>query len=63
MDTRRDCGNGVKKLIKKYREEFHRAENTRHYSEENYREAEKKYIRFCLTGDPLYNDGNGRPSA
>jgi hypothetical protein len=27
-------------------------ENTEHYDQENYRRAERKYVKFCLMGDP-----------
>jgi hypothetical protein len=44
---------GLKRLIRKCRNEFRCPENTHHYSEKDFHEAERKYIRFCLTGDPV----------
>jgi hypothetical protein len=40
---------GIQLLIKKRREEFCE-ENKNFYSEEDYKEAERKFIKFCLTG-------------
>jgi hypothetical protein len=42
--------NGLKRLIKELRSEFRRPENTEYYTEEDYRKAEKKYIKYCLVG-------------
>jgi hypothetical protein len=39
---------GIKLLVKKYREKFHIAENINHYSEENYKIAERKFLKFAL---------------
>jgi hypothetical protein len=41
---------GIKLLIKRRREEF-REENEYLYSEKDYKEAERRYIRLCLTGE------------
>ncbi|MFP4029958.1 MAG: hypothetical protein ACLFRG_11250 [Desulfococcaceae bacterium] len=43
---------GLRRLIRRYRNEFRNPENLNHYAEEDFREAERKYIRFCLTGNP-----------
>jgi hypothetical protein len=43
---------GLKRLIRQCRNDFRRPENLKYYSEKDFREAERKYIRFCLTGDP-----------
>ena len=56
MSTLQEHTNGLKRLVEKCRNEFRRAENTEYYSEEDYREAEKKYVRFCLTGAPFYSE-------
>ena len=40
---------GIELLIKKCREEFSE-ENRNFYSDKDYREAERKFIKFCLTG-------------
>lgn len=43
---------GLRRLIRRCRNEFRNPENLNHYAEEDFREAERKYIRFCLTGNP-----------
>ena len=50
-DKHRSC-RGIQALIQKYREKFHRPENTNYYSDKAYREAERKFIRYCLLGKP-----------
>lgn len=45
---------GMELLIKKCREEFCE-ENRNFYSDEDYKEAERKFVKLCLTGAP----GNG----
>lgn len=40
---------GLQLLIKKHRELFWE-ENRNFYSDEDYKEAERKFIKFCLTG-------------
>jgi hypothetical protein len=43
---------GIKLLLEKYRKKFRIAENINHYSEENYKIAERKFLKFALsTGD------------
>lgn len=42
---------GIRLLIQKYRNEFRRPENRDYYSENDYKEAEKKFVKFCLTGN------------
>ena len=41
--------NGIKLLVQKYRKKFRIAENFNHYSEENYKIAERKYLKFALS--------------
>ncbi len=40
--------SGIKLLVEKYRKKFRIAENFNHYSEENYKIAERKYLKFAL---------------
>ncbi|MDJ0816037.1 MAG: hypothetical protein QNJ58_07525 [Desulfobacterales bacterium] len=40
--------NGFKLLREMYRKRFRIPENTEHYSKEDYRKAEKKYVKLCL---------------
>jgi hypothetical protein len=40
---------GIKLLLEKYRKKFRIAENINHYSEENYKIAERKFLKFALS--------------
>ena len=42
---------GIELLVKKCREEFRRSENTDYYTERDYIEAERKYVKCCLYGN------------
>lgn len=44
--------HGLQRLINKFRREFKRPENTKFYSEKDYKEAERKYVKLCLQGKP-----------
>ena len=50
MDNKSNTKDGIKLLIQRCREQFKISENLNHYSEEEYREAERKYVKFCLSG-------------
>jgi hypothetical protein len=39
---------GIKLLVENYRKKFRIAENINHYSEENYKIAERKFLKFAL---------------
>ena len=39
---------GIRRLVQKGRETFHIAENVNYYSEEDYKAAEKKFIKLCI---------------
>lgn len=41
--------SGIKLLVEKYRKEFCITENLDHYSEENYKTAERKFLKFALS--------------
>jgi hypothetical protein len=43
-----DRTTGIKLLIKNLKKEFRIPENLEHYSEKDFQEAEKKYLKFCL---------------
>ena len=40
--------NGIKSIINKCRKEFRIPENVNHYSEKDFKHAEKKYLKLCL---------------
>jgi hypothetical protein len=46
MDTK----NGIRMLVQKCREQFRISENFEYYSDMEYREAERKYVKLCLRG-------------
>jgi hypothetical protein len=52
MTNRTSDSHGIELLVKKCRSDFRCPENTNHYSESDYLEAERKYVKFCLHGDP-----------
>ena len=41
--------NGMKLLVRKYRRQFRIPENLEHYNDKDYKSAEQKYIRMCVT--------------
>jgi len=43
---------GIELLLEKCRNEFRRPENTDYYAEDDYKEAERKFVKFCLSGNP-----------
>ncbi len=48
MRKAESSNEGVKELVKKYRRHFHIAENVNHYSKEDYRTAERKFVKYSL---------------
>ena len=40
--------SGIDMLLETYRKKFRIAENLNHYSEENFKIAERKYLKFAL---------------
>jgi hypothetical protein len=46
MENRSQSNQGIKRMVKRCRAEFELPENTDYY--EDYREAERKYVKFCL---------------
>ena len=51
MDNSSNTDQGIRLLIQKYRNEFRRPENIYYYTENDFKEAEKKFVKFCLTGN------------
>ena len=39
---------GIRRLVEKGREAFRISENVNFYSEQDYKTAEKKFIKFCV---------------
>ncbi len=46
---------GLKRIHKKYRKLFAIPENTEHYSADDYKTAERKFIKYALTHGEDYN--------
>ena len=60
MKTELEKTSGLKSLINKYRKLFRTPENLNHYSEEEYKVAERKFLKFSLFGH--YADSSTKPS-
>jgi hypothetical protein len=43
-----DRKTGIRLLIQNLKKEFRIPENLKHYSEKDFQEAEKKFLKFCL---------------
>ena len=41
--------HGINRIVEQYRERFRVPENLDYYSESDYHEAERQYLRYCLT--------------
>lgn len=48
MESDPNKTTGMALLIKGYKQKFRIPENLDHYSDEDYQEAEKKFIKLCL---------------
>jgi hypothetical protein len=48
MDSCSESRNGLQELLKRYRRLFRIPENVNHYSEEDYRLAERKFLKYLL---------------
>jgi len=48
MDPKFKQNPGLQLLIEKYRKKFQTPENLEHYSEKNYKRAERKYLKYVL---------------
>ena len=60
MKTELEKTSGLKSLINKYRKLFRTPENLNHYSEEEYKVAERKFLKFSLLGRGA--DSSTKPS-
>lgn len=50
MDELGRSASGIERLVAKWRTEFRRPENVDYYTEIDYQEAERKYVKYCLNG-------------
>jgi hypothetical protein len=51
MANSSNTNQGIRLLVQKFRDEFRRPENIYYYTENDFKEAEKKFVKFCLTGN------------
>ena len=49
---------GIRLLVKKYRAMFEIPENLNHYSEADYKVAEKKFFKYAILEDKVRNLGD-----
>ena len=49
MDAPPTQRQGIDLIVDKYRQKFRVPENLDHYSDDDFHEAERQYLRFCLT--------------
>jgi hypothetical protein len=52
MNNGNSTTQGIELLLKKCRDEFRRPENTDYYEADDFKEAERKFVKFCLLGNP-----------
>lgn len=57
MANSSNTDQGIRLLVQKCRNEFRRPENIDYYAENDFKEAEKRFVKFCLTGNPNSNSG------
>ena len=50
MNTGSNTKSAIRLLVQNCRKQFRISENLDHYSEKEYRKAERKYVKFCLNG-------------
>lgn len=50
MDELGCSASGIEQLVEKWRTEFRRPENKDYYTEIDYQEAERKYVKYRLNG-------------
>ncbi len=53
MSDENKTPRGMKLLLSRCRQRFRIPENLDHYSEQDLREAEKKFVKLCLMGGQL----------
>ena len=59
MENHLNCHKGIKLLVQKCRKEFRRTENKDFYTDEDYKAAERKFVKYCfLNKTPTYSKLN-----
>ena len=54
MNISRGATYGIELLVEKYRKEFRRPENTNYYARDDYKEAERQFIKMRLNGNSVH---------
>ena len=57
MANSSNTNQGIRLLVQKCRNEFRRPENIYYYTKKDFKEAEKRFVKFCLTGNRNSNSG------
>ncbi len=52
MSNSEGTDHGIELFLEKCRSEFRRPENTDYYPANDFKEAERKFVKFCLLGNP-----------
>jgi hypothetical protein len=52
MHSGNSATQGIELLVEKCRDEFRRPENTDYCAVDDFKEAERKFVKFCLLGNP-----------
>ena len=50
MEKQTGKDSGIQLLVKRYKEAFRISENLNYYSESDYQDAERKFLKYALTG-------------
>jgi hypothetical protein len=51
MNDNANATHGIELLVEKCRDDFRRPENVNHYQHDDYKEAERKFVKYCLSGN------------
>ena len=53
MENSPNSDQGIRKLVEYCRSMFQHPENMEHYTEADYKEAERKFVKLCLRGEGI----------
>jgi hypothetical protein len=54
MNISTGATSGIEMLVEKYRNEFRCPENTNHYSPDDFKKAERKFVKMRLKGNSVH---------
>lgn len=57
MSEEYSASQGLQLLLEKCRGKFRRSENIDYYGADDYKDAERKFVKFCLHGNPGNSQG------